>query len=43
MTSQKCKKCNRTYKSLADGLCFFCDKEHWRNYFNKFKGKDREK
>jgi NMD protein affecting ribosome stability and mRNA decay len=35
----KCKKCGKNYNSLADGVCFFCDKEHWYSYFKKLAGK----
>lgn len=30
-----CKKCGKHYKSLADGICFHCDKLHWTAYWNK--------
>lgn len=34
-----CKKCGRNYKMLADGICFYCNQEHWFAYFKKFEGK----
>jgi len=39
MLNQKCRKCGKSYNSLADGICFYCDKEHWKVYFDKFRGK----
>jgi len=38
----KCIKCGKSYNSLADGICFFCDKKKWEAHFNKFAGKNRK-
>ena len=35
MKTQKCKQCKKNYNSLADGLCFHCNPEHWFKYFYK--------
>lgn len=34
-----CQKCKRNYKMLADGVCFYCDKDRWYKYFKKFEKK----
>jgi hypothetical protein len=38
MTNQNCKKCRKSYNSLADGLCFYCDYNHWYKWFDKWNG-----
>ena len=38
MINQQCKKCGKSYNSLADGLCY-----HWKNWFDKIYGDKSKK
>jgi len=43
MINQQCKKCGKSYNSLADGLCFHCDPKHWKTWFDKIYGDKSKK
>ena len=41
MQKDKCKKCNKNYTTLVDGVCFYCNPEKWMAHFNKLAGKNK--
>lgn len=35
----ECKKCKRKLKTLANGVCAYCDPEGWAKYHKHLTGK----
>ena len=34
MVKEKCNKCNKGFKSLAHGVCAYCNPEAYYKYYN---------